>query len=131
MSLLPRFGRFAYNIESFTILEKTQEHAESPVNNYQIIDRANPAFPGGSCNHPDEVMPGSGAQSGWIHTMENYIIRIYHRDKKKKHLLAGVVESISTLRKYSFENIDEFQNIFLHEVLQADKKVALNPEKKK
>ena len=43
--------------------------------------------------------------------MESYIVRIYRRDRKKPHLLAGVIEEVGNTEKRGFENIDELKSI--------------------
>lgn len=47
--------------------------------------------------------------------MENYAIRIYHRQESELHSLVGVVECIDRGEKHVFRTIDE-----LWDVLNAD-----------
>ena len=43
--------------------------------------------------------------------MENYIVRIYRRDKDSPSEIAGLVELVEAKKKHPFKNIDELSYI--------------------
>ena len=60
--------------------------------------------------------------------MESYIVRIYRRDRKKPHLVAGVVEEVGNTEKRGFENIDELKSILTRESFFKDNSAKENTE---
>ena len=53
---------------------------------------------------------------------ENYIIRIYRRDKHRAHRLIGTVEEVGAEGKRAFETIEELWGILARKELGRDKK---------
>ena len=62
--------------------------------------------------------------------LDNYIIRIYRRDKADPRLMVGTVEEIGKKEKKGFTSFDELREILVSKVTRAQRGKGVRGRKK-